>query len=252
MRQAQHGRKIRGRGRKPNNPLSRTYDSVGPDTKVRGTASHIADRYVTLARDAQLSGDRVTSENYLQHAEHYIRIVGAAQEQAAASQQAAQAAQQPVQPQGNPQNGQRTPTRSAADEQGAAVNGQARDAGESPVIGEKSATGNENSNKRGGQRRQARPSLGDDSAISNQQPQIPAVPAPAPASTPRASDSDAVPHDTAPISEPVPVMDKKASDTLETAAPKPAPKRRRRTKPVEEVPALSDQAAPEPSGDPVS
>ena len=94
MRQAQHGRKLRGRGRKPNNPLSRTYDSSGPDTKVRGTATHIADQYLTLARDAQLGGDRVTAENYLQHAEHYIRIVAAAQEQVA-SQQAAQAAQQP-------------------------------------------------------------------------------------------------------------------------------------------------------------
>ena len=81
MRQSQHGKKPRGRGRKQHNPLSRVYDSSGPDVKIRGTASHIADKYVNLARDAQSSGDRVGAENYLQHAEHYFRIVAAAQAQ---------------------------------------------------------------------------------------------------------------------------------------------------------------------------
>jgi hypothetical protein len=49
--------------------------------KVRGNASHIAEKYVQLARDAQASGDSVMAENYLQHAEHYFRIVSAAQPQ---------------------------------------------------------------------------------------------------------------------------------------------------------------------------
>jgi hypothetical protein len=62
------------------NPLSRPYESNGPDVKVRGTAQHIAEKYLQLARDAQSSGDHVMSENYLQHAEHYFRIVLAAQE----------------------------------------------------------------------------------------------------------------------------------------------------------------------------
>lgn len=70
---------MRGRGRKGPNPLSRSYESNGPDVKIRGTAQHIAEKYQQLARDAQASGDRIMSENYLQHAEHYQRIVAAAQ-----------------------------------------------------------------------------------------------------------------------------------------------------------------------------
>ena len=68
-------------GRKHGNPLSRNYESNGPDVKVRGNASHIAEKYLQLARDAQSSGDSVMAENYLQHAEHYFRIVAAAQAQ---------------------------------------------------------------------------------------------------------------------------------------------------------------------------
>jgi len=71
----------RNGGRKHVNPLSRSYESTGPDVKVRGNASHIAEKYLQLARDAQSSGDSVMAENYLQHAEHYFRIVMAAQQQ---------------------------------------------------------------------------------------------------------------------------------------------------------------------------
>lgn len=67
--------------RKGSNPLTRTYDSSGPDVKIRGTAQHVAEKYATLARDAQSSGDRVMAENYLQHAEHYNRIILSAQAQ---------------------------------------------------------------------------------------------------------------------------------------------------------------------------
>ena len=81
MRQGQQKR-LRGRNnnnRKGPNPLSRSYESNGPDVKIRGTAAHIADKYVQLARDAQSSGDPVAAENYFQHAEHYYRILAAAQ-----------------------------------------------------------------------------------------------------------------------------------------------------------------------------
>lgn len=70
-----------GNMRKGSNPLTRTYDSSGPDVKIRGTAQHIAEKYAQLARDAQSSGDRVMAENYLQHAEHYNRIIASAQAQ---------------------------------------------------------------------------------------------------------------------------------------------------------------------------
>jgi hypothetical protein len=75
---------MRGRNnnRKGPNPLTRTYESNGPDVKIRGSAQQVADKYATLARDAQSSGDRVMAENYLQHAEHYNRIIAAATAQA--------------------------------------------------------------------------------------------------------------------------------------------------------------------------
>jgi hypothetical protein len=67
--------------RKGPNPLSRNYESNGPDVKIRGSAQQIAEKYAALARDAMSSGDRVMAENYLQHAEHYNRIIAAAQAQ---------------------------------------------------------------------------------------------------------------------------------------------------------------------------
>lgn len=80
MRQGQQNRRGRGRGgRKAPNPLVRNYESSGPDVKIRGTAAQIAEKYSTLARDAMSSGDIVAAESYLQHAEHYNRIIMAAQ-----------------------------------------------------------------------------------------------------------------------------------------------------------------------------
>jgi hypothetical protein len=82
MRQGQQNRRGRGRGgRKPQNPLARSYESNGPDVKIRGTAAHIAEKYLSLARDALSSGDLVSAESYFQHAEHYNRIIMAAHTQ---------------------------------------------------------------------------------------------------------------------------------------------------------------------------
>src|SRR5450759_3936872 len=79
-------KRMRGRNnnnphRKSQNPLTRVYESNGPDVKIRGTASHIAEKYIQLARDSQSSGDPVAAENYYQHAEHYSRLIAVAQEQ---------------------------------------------------------------------------------------------------------------------------------------------------------------------------
>lgn len=77
-----NNKRMRGRNRgKGPNPLTRSYESNGPDIKVRGTAQHIAEKYLQLARDAHTSGDPVAAEGYLQHAEHYFRLIAAAQEQ---------------------------------------------------------------------------------------------------------------------------------------------------------------------------
>jgi hypothetical protein len=85
MRNGQNKR-MRGRNRNNNNnrshnPLTKVFESNGPDVKIRGTASHVAEKYIQLARDAQSSGDPVAAENYYQHAEHYFRLIAAAQEQ---------------------------------------------------------------------------------------------------------------------------------------------------------------------------
>lgn len=81
MRQGQNNSKrSRGRGRKPQHSANRAYDSNGPDVKIRGTAAHICEKYQQLARDAISAGDRVTAENYHQHAEHYYRLLMAAQQ----------------------------------------------------------------------------------------------------------------------------------------------------------------------------
>ena len=69
-----------GGGRGPN-PLTRSYESNGPDVKVRGTAQSIAEKYLQLGRDAQATGDYVAAESFFQHAEHYLRLIAAAQEQ---------------------------------------------------------------------------------------------------------------------------------------------------------------------------
>src|SRR3954470_9135983 len=69
-----------GGGNKPSHNINRAFDSNGPDgVKVRGAAQHVFEKYQQLARDAQSSGDRVLAENYLQHAEHYFRVLRAVQ-----------------------------------------------------------------------------------------------------------------------------------------------------------------------------
>lgn len=83
MRQGQQQRRGRNRNnnRKGQNPLTRNFESSGPDIKIRGTPAHVAEKYMSLARDALSSGDPVLAENYLQHAEHYNRIILAYREQ---------------------------------------------------------------------------------------------------------------------------------------------------------------------------
>ena len=65
--------------RREANPLTRSYDSRGPDVRIRGTALHVAERYPQLGRDANTASNPVAAENYLQHAEHYFRLRAAAQ-----------------------------------------------------------------------------------------------------------------------------------------------------------------------------
>ena len=99
-------KRSRGRGRRPQNNSgsnnhnpNRTFDSNGPEIKIRGSAAHVYEKYLQLARDANSAGDRVMAENYLQHAEHYYRMMAAAQ-----AQQQQYQAQQGQQNGGQPNN----------------------------------------------------------------------------------------------------------------------------------------------------
>lgn len=87
----------RGKNRNNNRPsggniINRVFDSSGPEGKVRGTPQQIIDKYTQLARDAQLSGDRVAFENFQQHAEHYSRLLAEANREIEAKREAQEAA----------------------------------------------------------------------------------------------------------------------------------------------------------------
>src|SRR5271166_6196215 len=134
MRGRQHRSGGRGGGIRHhggNIPLNRNhaFDSSGPDTRVRGTAQQLFEKYLQLGRDATSSGDRVMAESYFQHAEHYFRILNAMN----------QAAQQNQQQGGPPQ--QRRPNGNGEDHEGIAAEGEAtteqrRDNGRVPGMGE--------------------------------------------------------------------------------------------------------------------
>lgn len=79
MRHAASSRRSRNRGnnggnRRGNN-RSQVFDSNGPEVRIRGTAFQICEKYGVLAKDAAASGDMILAESYLQHAEHYQRII---------------------------------------------------------------------------------------------------------------------------------------------------------------------------------
>ena len=82
------------RQRSVGNIINRVFDSSGPEGKVRGTPQQIIEKYLMLARDAQLGNDRVAEQNFLQHAEHYTRMLGEAQRELAREQESRQAEQQ--------------------------------------------------------------------------------------------------------------------------------------------------------------
>jgi hypothetical protein len=75
------GQNKRLEGSRERNPLKRFHESNCPDVKVRGPAALVAEKYLQLARDAQAAGDLIAAEGYLQHAEHYNRLIAVAHEQ---------------------------------------------------------------------------------------------------------------------------------------------------------------------------
>ena len=103
MNKNQYSKRPRNRARRPFNARggyspNRVFESNGPDVKIRGTATQVYDKYISLARDAQSAGDRVAAESYFQYAEHYHRLLAAMHENN--DNNAQQAAQQSGNPRG--------------------------------------------------------------------------------------------------------------------------------------------------------
>jgi hypothetical protein len=86
MRSPKSRSRAKGNRRPQGNIINRVFDSSGPEGKVRGTPQQIIEKYLTLARDATLSNDRVAAENFQQHAEHYIRLLAEAMREQEARQ----------------------------------------------------------------------------------------------------------------------------------------------------------------------
>jgi len=100
------------------NVVNRVFDSAGPEGKVRGTPQQIVDKYQALAHDATLSGDRVNAENFLQHSEHYSRLLTEAQREINERREAQEAQRQQQQQnqqqnQNNQKQSQNKPQKSA-------------------------------------------------------------------------------------------------------------------------------------------
>jgi hypothetical protein len=74
-KQRSRGRSINGGGKKHLPPRNQTFDSNGPDIRIRGNAHQVLEKYLAMARDASSQGDRVSAENFYQHAEHYYRVI---------------------------------------------------------------------------------------------------------------------------------------------------------------------------------
>lgn len=95
MRHGSNSRRTRrGGGNRRPNPRTQTFDSNGPDVRIRGTAFQITEKYMTLAKDAAAAGDAVLAESYLQHAEHYQRIINAMTDQIQKTEQQAEGKEQ--------------------------------------------------------------------------------------------------------------------------------------------------------------
>ena len=108
MRHGTSSRRQRNRGNggnggnRPSQNRMQVFDSNGPDVRIRGTAHQVTEKYMILAKDAASAGDRILAESYLQHAEHYQRIISSWDE----GVQERRPQQEYAQPNGNVQQAQ--------------------------------------------------------------------------------------------------------------------------------------------------
>ena len=129
-------RGYRGNGRRPGfQGRGSTFESSGPEGKIRGTAFQVIEKYQALAQDALSAGDRIGAENYFQHAEHYYRVVAAngwdqrGQRPQGQQPQQPQQSQQPQQPQQPQQRAEPEQNSGGAHEQAENAEAQSRATG---------------------------------------------------------------------------------------------------------------------------
>ena len=254
--------KSRGNRSQGGNIVNRVFDSSGPEGKVRGTPAQVIEKYNQLARDAQLSGDRVALENFQQHAEHYTRMLAAAQKEMDARQQN----QQGGHPQGNQngnyqQGGNPNDRQGQIDRQGASQGNQPdRQADRQPVEAQES---DRQSEPRRNERREPRGDTREDTRTERVALQPEAAPAESVQEDPAAAPSEprnrrkpGRPRKTQAPAEPVSasdVIDTPAGETgpvetpeSQTADEAPKPEKPKRGRPRKKAPAAE---APAPSGE---
>ncbi|SNR42091.1 DUF4167 domain-containing protein [Puniceibacterium sediminis] len=232
------------------NVVNRVFDSSGPDGKVRGTPQQIIDKYNQLARDAQLSNDRVAAENFQQHAEHYLRMLSEAQrEQDQRREQQEQEnrerqAQRDRSDNSNQGNNPGGNQNSGGQNNGNQNNANQSDGGQNS--GSQSDGGNgQNSNVQGGGN-ERRPSRRNQNREQNEQPRYVAQDV---VDLSEGADDDSglveTPENAAQTSAvpTAPVQDAPTEQPAAEAAPKPKPKRKPRKKPEPKA-KVSDAEAP--------
>ncbi|MFT3972854.1 MAG: DUF4167 domain-containing protein [Amaricoccus sp.] len=233
------------------NIINRVFESAGPDGKVRGTPQQIIDKYQALARDAQLAGDRVAAESYLQHSEHYSRILGEAQR----AQQEARASQERD---GDREDGGFEQRRQPQQQQPNMASGltmiDTDDSFDSGPI--ETPEGRRGYEENGFQRRDREPRMNGHAQPAAQPAPEAAAPQPDFVPTPPAFEPApqfAVAAAPEPVAEPVPASDAAPQEELQLAEPQAEPvkkprARRRKTQPA--VSATDDASAPQPEPEP--
>lgn len=212
------GNKNRSRPNNNGNNQNRVFDSSGPEGKVRGTPQQIIDKYNQLARDAQLSNDRVAVENFQQHAEHYTRML-------ADSLREAEAKREQHEAQTRERNQQRDAER---------VERQERDAARSDRRDDRNANQNNGTQSSGGQNSGDQNTGHQNTGHQNAGHQT----------EPKAVDPASAPQPDMPIS--TPAEDSGLVDTPESKpAKKPAPRKRTRKPKVNPLEQAETPDAPE-------
>lgn len=116
--QSQHQKRSRGRGRRNNNGhasfnRNTTFESNGPEGRLRGNAQQLFEKYTALAHDANAAGERISAEAFSQFADHYYRIyqtiLQAAEQQKKAHEERRQAQQGDAQTKSDPETGEASP-----------------------------------------------------------------------------------------------------------------------------------------------